>query len=82
MTVVITDGDFRRKAGTVVQFFQLKESRKKFAETWKRSLLWRQDIATELVGTREKSERLRPKSLEGAKDISFELRAGEALGLE
>src|SRR4028118_1873035 len=55
---------------------------KKFCRDLKRSLLYGvQDIATELVGTRQKSEKLRQKEFWALKDVSFELRRGEALGL-
>jgi lipopolysaccharide transport system ATP-binding protein len=55
---------------------------KKFCRSLKRSLLYGvQDIASEVLGLREKSENLRPKEFWALKDISFQLRRGEALGL-
>lgn len=55
---------------------------KKFCRDLKRSLLYGvQDIASELLGTRLKSERLRLKEFWALNDVSFELRRGEALGL-
>jgi lipopolysaccharide transport system ATP-binding protein len=55
---------------------------KKFCRNLKRSLLYGvQDIASELLGLREKSENLRPKEFWALKDVSFQLKRGEALGL-
>ncbi|MDV2995527.1 MAG: Vitamin B12 import ATP-binding protein BtuD [Chroococcidiopsis sp. SAG 2025] len=55
---------------------------KKFCRDLKRSLLYGvQDIATELVGIRQKSEKLRLDEFWALKDVSFQLRRGEALGL-
>lgn len=55
---------------------------KKFCRDLKRSLLYGvQDIATELVGGNRKSDTLRPKEFWAIKDVSFQLRRGEAVGL-
>ena len=55
---------------------------KKFCRDLKRSLFYGvQDIATEITGVRENSEKLRPKEFWALKNVSFELRRGEALGL-
>jgi lipopolysaccharide transport system ATP-binding protein len=55
---------------------------KKFCRDLKRSLFYGiQDIATELVGGRRKSDTLRTKEFWALKDVSFQLRRGEALGL-
>jgi lipopolysaccharide transport system ATP-binding protein len=55
---------------------------KKFCRDLKRSLFYGvQDIATELIGGQRKSETLRTKEFWALKDISFQLRRGEALGL-
>ncbi|MGL5878105.1 MAG: ABC transporter ATP-binding protein, partial [Xenococcaceae cyanobacterium] len=55
---------------------------KKFCRDLKRSLLYAvQDIATELVGIRQKSEKLRRDEFWALKDVSFQVRRGEALGL-
>lgn len=55
---------------------------KKFCRDLKRSLLYGvQDIASEVLGLREESDKLRPKEFWALKDVSFQLRRGEALGL-
>ncbi|ARV60054.1 ABC transporter ATP-binding protein [Nostocales cyanobacterium HT-58-2] len=55
---------------------------KKFCRDLKRSLLYGvQDIATELVAGKRKSDTLRQKEFWALKDVSFQLRRGEALGL-
>jgi lipopolysaccharide transport system ATP-binding protein len=55
---------------------------KKFCRDLKRSLFYGvQDIAGELTGVRQKSDRLRTKEFWALDNVSFELRKGEALGL-
>ncbi|MCX7595407.1 MAG: ABC transporter ATP-binding protein [Fischerella sp.] len=55
---------------------------KKFCRDLKRSLIYGvQDIATEIVGGKRKSETLRKQEFWALKDVSFQLRRGEALGL-
>lgn len=55
---------------------------KKFCRDLKRSLFYGiQDIASEVLGLREKSESLRPKEFWALKDVTFQIRRGEALGL-
>lgn len=55
---------------------------KKFCRDLKRSLLYGiQDIATEVVGGTRKSDTLRKSEFWALKDVSFQLRQGQALGL-
>lgn len=55
---------------------------KKFCRDLKRSLMYGvQDITSELLGLREKSDKLREKEFWALDNVSFELRRGEALGL-
>lgn len=55
---------------------------KKFCRDLKRSLFYGvQDIASELIGFRQGSRGLRFQEFWALKDVSFELRRGEALGL-
>jgi lipopolysaccharide transport system ATP-binding protein len=55
---------------------------KRFCRDLKRSLLYGvQDISADLLGLRRESETLRPKEFWAVKDVSFQLRRGEALGL-
>ncbi|BAY10946.1 ABC transporter ATP binding subunit [Calothrix sp. NIES-2098] len=55
---------------------------KKFCRNLKQSLFYGvQDIFQELIGGNRKSENLRPQEFWALKDVSFQLRRGEALGL-
>ncbi|RCJ25523.1 ABC transporter ATP-binding protein [Nostoc minutum NIES-26] len=55
---------------------------KKFCRDLKRSLMYGvQDMTSELLGLREKSDKLRPKEFWALDNVSFQLRRGEALGL-
>ncbi|MBD2362803.1 ATP-binding cassette domain-containing protein [Anabaena minutissima FACHB-250] len=55
---------------------------KKFCRDLKQSLMYGvQDITSELLGLREKSDQLRKKEFWALNNVSFELRRGEALGL-
>lgn len=55
---------------------------KRFCRSLKRSLLYGvQDIASELMGSRRSSETLRKDEFWALKDVSFQLRRGESLGL-
>jgi lipopolysaccharide transport system ATP-binding protein len=55
---------------------------KKFCRDLKRSLSYGvQDIATDLIGGRRKSSNLRKDEFWALKDVSFQLRQGDALGL-
>ncbi|QHG15278.1 ABC transporter ATP-binding protein [Nostoc sp. ATCC 53789] len=60
----------------------IKGVSKKFCRDLKRSLMYGvQDITSELLGLREKSDKLREKEFWALNNVSFELRRGEALGL-
>jgi lipopolysaccharide transport system ATP-binding protein len=55
---------------------------KKFCRDLKRSLLYgMQDISAEVLGLRQNVDTLRAKEFWALKDVSFQLRKGEALGL-
>lgn len=55
---------------------------KRFCRDLKKSLFYGvQDIAAEVLGLREKGDKLRPKEFWALNDVSFQLRKGEALGL-
>ncbi|BAY87269.1 ABC transporter-related protein [Calothrix parasitica NIES-267] len=55
---------------------------KRFCRDLKKSLFYGvQDIASEIIGIRGSSDKLRPKEFWALNDVSFELRRGEALGL-
>jgi lipopolysaccharide transport system ATP-binding protein len=55
---------------------------KKFCRDLKRSMMYGvHDIASEILGLRQQSENLRKKEFWALKDVSFQLRRGEALGL-
>lgn len=55
---------------------------KKFCRDLKRSLFYGvRDIASEVLGRRRQSDRLRPGEFWALRDVDFELRRGEALGL-
>lgn len=55
---------------------------KKFCRDLKRSLLYGvQDIASEVLGIREKSKNLRSKEFWALQDVSFQLGRGESIGL-
>lgn len=55
---------------------------KKFCRDLKSSLLYGvQDITTELIGAKRKSDTLRNKEFWALQDVSFQLRRGDALGL-
>jgi lipopolysaccharide transport system ATP-binding protein len=60
----------------------VNEVSKKFCRDLKRSLMYGvQDISSELLGLREKSDKLRTKEFWALNNVSFQLRRGESLGL-
>ncbi len=76
----------RRVVGTEVRdshvLLTVEHLSKKFCRSLKRSLFYGvQDIATELVGGRRKDASLRPREFWALRDVSCQLRRGEALGL-
>lgn len=82
MTINFTDREIAEKPQDSEVILEVKGVSKKFCRNLKRSLFYGvQDIATELVGTRQKSEELRQDEFWALKDVSFQLRRGEALGL-
>lgn len=61
---------------------QVEGVSKKFCRDLKRSLFYGvQDVASDLFGLREKSDKLRTKEFWALDNVSLELRRGEALGL-
>ncbi|MBW4608501.1 MAG: ABC transporter ATP-binding protein [Hassallia sp. WJT32-NPBG1] len=55
---------------------------KRFCRDLKKSLFYGvQDIGSEVLGLREKGDKLRPKEFWALDNVSFQLRRGEALGL-
>lgn len=82
MTINITEQEILEKPQDSEVVLSVKGVSKKFCRDLKRSLAYGiQDIASELLGVRRKSEKLRKKEFWALNDVSFELRRGEALGL-
>lgn len=79
----VTDKEILAKPQDSEVVLCVKGVSKKFCRDLKRSLLYGvQDIATELLAIREKSEKLREKEFWALNNVSFQLRRGEAVGLK
>ncbi|MEQ9626071.1 ABC transporter ATP-binding protein [Coleofasciculus chthonoplastes] len=77
-----TEKDIANQSGDNEVVISVDGISKKFCRDLKRSLFYGvQDITTDLVGGRRQSEVLRPSEFWALKDVSFQLRRGEALGL-
>jgi lipopolysaccharide transport system ATP-binding protein len=82
MTINLSEPEIYQKPQSADVVLSVKGISKKFCRDLKRSLLYGvQDIASELAGTRDKTETLRQKEFWALNNVSFELRRGEALGL-
>ncbi|MGK7935369.1 MAG: ATP-binding cassette domain-containing protein, partial [Xenococcaceae cyanobacterium] len=82
MTISITDRASSPKTEEGEVVLSVEGVSKKFCRDLKRSLFYGvQDIASDLLGIREKSDKLREKEFWAVDNVSFELRRGEALGL-
>lgn len=78
----LTDREIATQPENTEVVVEVKHVSKKFCRNLKQSLLYGvQDIATELVGRQRKSSTLRSKEFWALKDVSFQLRRGEAVGL-
>lgn len=82
MITELTDEEIADQPEDTEVVVSVENISKKFCRDLKRSLLYGvQDIAIELSGGQRKSSALRPKEFWALKDVSFQLRRGEALGL-
>ncbi len=82
MTNLIENETYIQPKDTGEVVISVENVSKKFCRNLKNSLFYGvQDIATELIGVKRKSNILRPKEFWALKDVSFQLRRGEALGL-
>jgi len=82
MTVGMIDRRIAAHAEESETVISVERLSKKFCRDLKQSLFYGiKDIATDLVGGRRKSDTLRPGEFWALKDIGFQLRRGEALGL-
>ena len=82
MTISIINKEISEKSQDSEVVLSVQGVSKKFCRDLKLSLFYGvQDIATELLGTREKSDKLRSKEFWALNNVSFQLRRGEALGL-
>ena len=75
MTISVTKPEVPEKPQDSEVVLSVQGVSKKFCRNLKRSLFYGvQDIASELLGIREKSETLRKKEFWALKDVSFEVR--------
>ena len=82
MTNSITEKEISEKPQDSEVLLSVQGVSKKFCRDLRQSLFYGvQDIATELMGLRRKSDKLRSKEFWALKDVSCQLRRGEALGL-
>ncbi len=82
MTISVTKQEVPEKPQYNEVVLSVRGVSKKFCRDLKRSLFYGvQDITSELLGIRDKSETLRKKEFWALDNVSFELRRGEALGL-
>ena len=82
MTISVTKPEVPEKPQDSEVVLSVQGVSKKFCRDLKRSLFYGvQDIASELLGIREKNDKLRKKEFWALQNVSFELRRGEALGL-
>ncbi len=82
MTISVTKPEVPEKPQDSEVVLSVQGVSKKFCRDLKKSLFYGiQDITSELLGVREKSDKLRKKEFWALKDVSFQLRRGEALGL-
>jgi len=82
MTLTTSDQSLQRQHDDNDIVLSVKNVSKRFCRDLKRSLLYGvQDIAGEMVGAKRESVELRKGEFWALKDVSFELKRGEALGL-
>lgn len=82
MMINLSEQEISEKPQSGDLVLSVKGVSKKFCRDLKRSLFYGvQDIASELVGTRDNNEELRSKEFWALNNVSFDLRRGEALGL-
>lgn len=82
MTVEISDREFTTQNDDSEIVISVNNVSKKFCRDLKTSLFYGvQDIATDLIGGKRKSEILRKKEFWALKEVNFQLRRGQAVGL-
>ncbi|PPS45893.1 ABC transporter ATP-binding protein [Chroococcidiopsis sp. TS-821] len=82
MTTELSDREIAIQPEDSEVAISVEQISKKFCRNLRRSLLYGvQDITTELLGRKRTSTRLRSQEFWALKDVSFQLRRGEALGL-